>query len=51
MSKVLFDTNIILDIALKRVPHYKASSELFVEPESLGACSGDEGFVYIATLS
>ena len=29
MKKVLFDTNIILDIALKRIPHYEASSKLF----------------------
>ena len=29
MNKVLFDTNIILDIALKRIPHYEASSKLF----------------------
>lgn len=29
MERVLFDTNIILDIALKRLPHFKYASELF----------------------
>lgn len=29
MERVLFDTNIILDIALKRMPHFELSSELF----------------------
>lgn len=29
MRKVLFDTNIILDIALKREPHFKDSYQLF----------------------
>lgn len=29
MERVLFDTNIILDIALKRVPHFELAAELF----------------------
>lgn len=29
MKKVLFDTNIILDIALKRFPHFNYASRLF----------------------
>lgn len=29
MQKVLFDTNIILDIALKRVPHFNKALQLF----------------------
>lgn len=29
MERVLFDTNIILDIALKREPHFEHASELF----------------------
>jgi len=29
MKRILFDTNIILDIALKREPHYKHSSKIF----------------------
>lgn len=29
MERVLFDTNIILDIALKRSPHFELASELF----------------------
>ena len=29
MNKVLFDTNIVLDIALKREPYFSASSKLF----------------------
>ncbi len=39
MKKVLFDTNIILDIALKRIPHYEASSKLFelIDLESIEA--------------
>ena len=39
MKKVLFDTNIILDIALKRIPYYEASSQLFelIDLESIEA--------------
>lgn len=29
MEKVLFDTNVILDIALKRLPHFEFAVELF----------------------
>ncbi|WP_340105404.1 type II toxin-antitoxin system VapC family toxin [Rhodohalobacter sp. 8-1] len=29
MERVLFDTNIILDVALKRMPHFELASELF----------------------
>ena len=29
MQKVLFDTNIILDIALKRSPHFSKATHLF----------------------
>jgi len=29
MTKVLFDTNIILDIALKRIPYFDDSARLF----------------------
>jgi len=29
MKKVLIDTNVILDIALKREPHFQFSSEVF----------------------
>jgi len=29
MERVLFDTNIILDIALKRTPHFELASKLF----------------------
>jgi len=39
MKTVLFDTNIILDIALKREPHFKASAQLFelIDREVIGA--------------
>ena len=29
MKKVLIDTNIVLDIALKREPHFNDSSQIF----------------------
>lgn len=29
MKKVLFDTNVILDIALKRMPHFDNAASLF----------------------
>lgn len=29
MERVLFDTNIVLDIGLKRMPHFEHASELF----------------------
>lgn len=29
MKKVLFDTNLVLDIALKRLPHFELASKMF----------------------
>jgi predicted nucleic acid-binding protein len=45
--KILFDTNIILDIALKREPHYKDSALVFKGTDNKSVF----GFITTTTIS
>lgn len=47
MIKVLLDTNVLLDIVLQRDPHYKHSSELFIEIDG----NSIKGFITATTIT
>ena len=47
MKRLLFDTNIILDIALKREPHYNDSVAVFLQSDNKSVF----GFVTASTIT